>query len=440
MIELAMMMAAQPSQPALPDQAGPPQNVAPATTDAVSQAQQLMLANRFVEARAALLALNAAPSGNRSRDNQVQFLLGMLDMQDEDYESAIGRFRRILVTEPNAVRVRLEMGRALFLAGRLGDAERQLMFARAGKVPGGVLANIDRFLIAIRQKKTFTYGFSITIAPDSNLNAGPATDTVTLYGLPFELSAEAKANSGVGLTVTANAEWAPRVSAVARWRMGGQLYRAQYRKTQFDDMTLSAYTGPRLTLRRWDISVLGSLARRWYGNDGYSTSFGPSIDLTYYVNPRFGLGLSASLQRVRYDIGTDRNGTARSIGGSFFYAPSASSFLRGAVAAGRQSAQAEPLGFGSRQVSLSYIREMGGGFTIGVAPSFTAICYDEPLAVFQRIRRDRQYNLLLTVLNRRLDFYGLTPRLAYTLNRNDSNIGLYTFTRHRFEIGITSSF
>ncbi len=399
-----------------------------------------MLASRFEEARTILLELDAAPSGIRSSDNQVQFLLGMLDMQDKDYESAVGRFRRILVSEPNTVRVRLEMGRALFLDGRLGDAERQFMYARAGQVPSGVLANIDHFLIAIRQKKTFTYGFSIAIAPDSNLNAGPATDTVTLYGLPFELSPEAKANSGVGLTVAANAEWAPRVSAIARWRLGGQIYRAQYRKTQFDDMTLSVYTGPRLTLKRWDISVLGSLARRWYGNDGYSTSFGPSVDVTYYVSPRFGLGLSASLQRIRYDIGTDRNGTARSFGGSFFYAPSSSSFLRGAVAAGRQSAQAASFGFDSRQVSLSYIRELGGGLTIGVAPNFTAIRYDAPVAAFQRTRRDRQYNLQLSVLNRRLDFYGLTPRLAYTLNRNDSNIGLYASTRHRFEIGFTSSF
>ena len=440
MIELLVMVAALTSGPAPPDHAPPPEYVAPATAGAIGEAEQLMLANRFAEARAVLLALDAAPSGIRSSDNQVQFLLGMLDMQEQDFEGAVGRFRRILVTEPNTARVRLEMGRALFLGGRLDDAERQFMYARAGQVPGDVRANIDRFLIAIRQQKTFTYGFSFAIAPDSNVNAGPATDTVTLYGLPFELSPEAKANSGVGLTVAANAEWAPRVSAAASWRTGGQLYRVQHRQSEFDDMTLSVYTGPRLTMNRWDMNVIGSVARRWYGNDGYSTSFGPSIDVTHYINPRFGLGLSANLQPVRYDIGTERNGTAVAFGASFFYAPSSSSFLRGAVDEGRQGAQSAALGFGSRRVSLSYTRELGGGFTVGVAPSFTATRYAEPLAVFQRLRRDHHYSLQLTVLNRRLDFHGLTPRIAYTLNRNDSNIDLFTFARHRFEVGITSSF
>lgn len=153
MIELVAMLATQPPQPPPAALEPPPSHAAPDYVDRIQHAEQLIVASRFEEARTLLLALDKAPTGERAADNQVQFLLGLLSMQEQDFESAVSRFRRILVNEPGSMRVRLEMGRALFLGGRLADAERQFMYARAGNVPGGVLANIDRFLIAIRQKR-----------------------------------------------------------------------------------------------------------------------------------------------------------------------------------------------------------------------------------------------------------------------------------------------
>ena len=50
------------------------------------------------------------------------------------------------------------------------------------------------------------------------------------------------------------------------------------------------------------------------------------------------------------------------------------------------------------------------------------------------------YSAQLSLLYRRLDIAGFAPRLAYTMTRNRSNIGLYSFNRNRFEIGLTSSF
>lgn len=414
---------------------------APATPDEeLARAQALVAANRVDEARALLLRIERRDTMEPRRANEVQFLLGMLDMQAGDYESATSRFRRILVNEPGALRVRLEMGRALFLGGRYGDAERQFMLARAGSVPEGVLANIDRFLAAIRRNKTFSYGFSLAITPDSNLNAAPATDTVTLYGLPFQLSRDAKAQSGVGLTVGAHAQWSPRLGKQLSWRTGARLYRAQYRKTEFDDMTISAFTGAHLALKRADINLLGQVARRWYGNRGYSVIFGPVIDATYFVDPRFGLGINVSVSRIEYDRNTFQDGTARSIGASFFFTPSATSFLRGSATVAKQDARDKAFAFKSLQLGLSYIREFAGGLTLGLSPSYAQLRYDEPLGAFAKARRDRQFSTQVSVLFRQLDIHGFTPKLAYTLSKNDSNIDLYRFKRSRFEVGFTSSF
>ena len=440
---VVVALAAAPARAAQTQPAAAPAvgaRQAPLPADPLARAEVLIGQGHDDNARAILLALEKAPSGDKARDNQVQFLLALFAMKDQDYDEAIRRYRRILVSDPKAVRVRLEMGRALFLEGRYADAERQFLYARAGHLPKAVLANVDRFLGAIRQRKTFSYGFAFAITPDSNLNAGPATDAVTLYGLPFQLSPNARANSGVGLTVDGNAEWAPRVGPRAKWRIGGQIHRAQYGQTTFDDMTAALYTGPHLTLKRWDLNWLGTASRRWYGDRGYAVTYGSSADATWYVDPRLGVGLNLAVGRTEYDRNPLQDGLGKSLGASVFYTPTPASFVRGAVTLARQGAQLAGYAFDSTQFGASYVREFRGGLTVGVAPTFTSIRYKAALAAFAVPRHDRQYAVELSLLYRRLDFHGLTPRISYVFIKNASNIDLYRFERNRLTIGFTNAF
>jgi tetratricopeptide (TPR) repeat protein len=428
------------AQAAAPTQAQAPAGESAQSTDPLLQAQVLITQKRNDEARAILLELEKQPTSDQARANQVLFLLGLLDLDSKNYNSAIERFRRILVSEPNAVRVRLELGRAFFLQGRYSDAQRQFLYARAGDLPPEVLANIDNFLMLIRQQKTFSYSLAFAITPDSNLNAGPATSTVSLYGLPFQLSSDAKAKSGVGLSLAGNVEWTPRIDDTMKWRLGTQLNRSQYAKTEFDDMTLALYSGPHLTLQNWDFNLLGNFSRRWYGDSDYALSYGSSADATYYINTRLGVGLSLALSQTNYDHDSLENGLGKSVGVNVSYTLTSASFVQGAVVVGQQDAGIRAYAFDTKRFALSYTQDFAGGFTASLAPTYTMINYDEPLAAFSETRRDRQYSIQVSLLNRRFDFHGFTPRIAYTFIQNASNIDLYRFQRNRLEIGLTSSF
>lgn len=48
--------------------------------------------------------------------------------------------------------------------------------------------------------------------------------------------------------------------------------------------------------------------------------------------------------------------------------------------------------------------------------------------------------LSMTLLNRRFDYHGFTPRISYTFTDQRSNIALYSYTRHQFQIGLTTQF
>lgn len=431
-----------PATVAQPTPATAPQVAAPngRRADALAVAEVMIGQKRHDDARKILVILAAHPSHDRARDNQVQFLLGILDIEDRDYDSAIAHFHRILVNDPVQVRVRLELGRAYFMKKDYADAQRQFLFARAGHLPASVQGNVDRFLGAIRSLQTFSYGLSFSLAADSNLNAGPATDAVTLYGLPFQLSPNAQANSGLGLSLDSSAEWSPRLGQTLKWRLGTQLHRSQYRRSAFDDMTLGAYTGPHLTLRRWDFNLLGSVSRRWYGDRTYTNSLGGSLDATYYVTARLGLGASTGLSHIDYTQNALQNGVGHTYGVTAFYTPTPASIVRGSATFGVQDAQIAAYANRSQQFGISYNRDFQGGMTASLAPGYTRIAYEAPLAAFPAARIDKQLSAQLALLDRKIDWSGFTPRLVYTYTRNNSTIPLYAFTRNRVEIGFTRAF
>lgn len=425
----ASMIAAPP--PPLNSPAPVVQQVAPEDAAAM-----LMQAQDFADARQLLLALEK----KRYKPNEVEFLLGMLDVQVRDYDSAISRFRRILVSEPGVVRVRLELARAFFAKGDYQNAERQFRLARAGKLPKAAIANIDRYLAAIRRLKRYSYNFSVAIAPDTNLNAGPALESVTLYGLPFQLSAQAKQKSGVGLAVNTGGEWAPPLTDTIKLRLGGQINRSQYDATAFDDMLLSAYAGPRLTLQRWDFNWLVNASKRWFGDQSYLTAVGSGVDGTYYFTSRTGMSAGINYNNIQYPHYEVQSGPAVSGAWGFFYTPTTSTLISASAVLSRQRANDPGFSNWSQQVGVTFTDELRGGITLALAPTYTHAVYDAIIPAFGVRRVDNLLTLQVTALDRAIDFHGFTPRVIYTFSHNASTVPLYAFSRNRVEMGVTRFF
>ena len=147
----------------------------------VEEAKALMLSGQTAKARSMLQDLSVDDPTN----NDVAFLLGLLAIDAADYHQAIGHFRAILVRQPLALRVRLELGRAFYLSHDYENAFRQFQFARAGKLPPGVRTSIDRYVTAIRRDKNWSYNLSFAMAQDTNINNGTNSREALIFGLPF---------------------------------------------------------------------------------------------------------------------------------------------------------------------------------------------------------------------------------------------------------------
>ncbi|HEY2709065.1 MAG TPA: surface lipoprotein assembly modifier [Caulobacteraceae bacterium] len=427
--------------PAVAAAQGPPPSPPPTPSKTIHisdvQAVQLLLeSGRVAEAKALLARVKPTPA----QQPEVDFLLGLIAEEEKDYATAVREFRKVLVATPGAERARLELARAFYLKKDFDNAERQFRLARAGDLPPGVAANIDRYLYLIRQARRWSYNVSVSAAPDTDINAGPSTDIIDILGLPFQLAEQARKHSGVGVALDASGEWSPKLNDTTQMRIGGQIDSHDYSQGVFDDTSIAAYAGPRFISRRWDVSPLLTGFYRWYGNVFYNGGVGGAVQATYYPSQRLALTGSVGGQEVYYAKALAQTGPA--INGSLtaYYTLAPTSVVSAGLAAFSQFAETRADGDTAVTIQAGYSRDLPKGFTVSVQPSFTWIGYAAPLVLFAKTRQDHQWQVQLTVLNRRIDIGGFTPRIAYYYTDNESNLPLFAYRRNRVELGFTRLF
>jgi tetratricopeptide (TPR) repeat protein len=415
------------------DKGGPAKTIVLSDT----QAAQLLIANdRLDDAKRLLERARAA----NPDDSQTLFLLAAIAVAQKDYDTAISLYRHILAREPEAERVRLELARTFFLQGDYDNADRQFRFARAGDIDDAVKTNIDRFLSTINRLRQWTVNFSLALAPDTNQNASTSASQVDVYGLPFTLDPGARRQSGVGIAGDIGAEWSPRLDDNLKARVGADFYRVEYSGGHFDDMTFSGYAGPQWLFDNWDASVLLTGFERWYANQEYLHGLGGKLAADYGITSNLLIGATLGGQSVSNAFIPEQGGPLWTAQVQGTYVLSPSSLFQLQFGLNRQDAQIAPYSYKSIWFGGGYQQDLPFGFSAAIQPSYFVTRYDAALAAFGKTRADDTAMLAFTVLNRRFDYHGFTPRLSWVYTNQRSNIALYSYSRSQFQIGLTSLF
>ena len=399
-------------------------------------AQRLIQEKKYPEALSVLAQLDQAFPA----DSQIEFLVGMVAMAQGDYRAAQAKFRRILVREPKATRVRLELARTYYLEGDDANAKFHFRLALSGDLPPTVVRNIETYLQAIRRRRLWDFGMSFGVAPDTNINTAPTLRDITIFGLPFELNEDAQAQSGIGFYVGANGEYRQPVNDWLQGRIGARFTRNEYEGGDFDDMTLSSFAGPRILIGEWDVSVLATGYRRWYGNEPYSDAGGGRLEAERQFTPRLNLQGSFQGLYVNYHDNESQDGKLWSLSFSGTYGLTPNSFARALVFGSLEDTKLATTSNQSVGAGIGYYRELPFGFSIYAQPQAIYTWYDAATAAFGVKREEWLAQVRLNLLNRKLDLGGFTPTIGYVYQWQRSNIDLYNFNRNRVEIGFTRQF
>lgn len=400
------------------------------------RADEAIAAGRDADAEAMYRVLAADP--DIEVRTEARFRLGRLLAAHGRLTDAAVQFRAILDEKPEAQSVRLELAAVLARIGDLPAARRTLRQAQAGGLPPDVALLVDQYSTALRSLKPFGASFEVALAPSTNINRATTSTTLDTIIAPFDLSDDARAQSGVGARVGGQA-WlnAPLSPAVrATFRVSGQA--SLYRESRFDDVIAATEAGIEYYPGRSRIRPVVSASKRWFGGEPYATTLGGGINWTRQVGRRAQVEVefNAADADYRNDL---QDGQIYDVSIAAERAFGARGGGRITLSAQRQTAADPAYATVSGGIALLGWRE-AGNTTAFATVAVSRLEADARLILLPDRRKDWAFRASGGLSWRRWRPLGFAPVVRLSFERNASTSALYDYRRFGADFGLTRAF
>ncbi|MBI5329582.1 MAG: DUF560 domain-containing protein [Betaproteobacteria bacterium] len=393
----------------------------------------LMNAGKFTEAYEILkLALVDSPA-----DQDVRFLLGHCAMELNRPAEAIALFEAMLAANPNLPRVRLDLGRAYVAERRFDLAREQFNQVIASNPPPQVGDNIQKFFSMMDAQRPLHLRLSVAMMSDSNVNTGPGSASI-LTVAPTSETITNRSDNAWNAVVSVN--HVHTVNNQFAWQSEVSVNSLDYIQEQASDLLiLSASTGPTVAVDKFVLSVPLVYDNIVVGHDPYSHSKGiaPQLQYSYSTDVQFTGGFSNSRRKYHRVASLTRNGQVSGVTAGARIKAGESLQLQPTLRFGREHAYERQFNNQSQGLSLGVSTPLPEGFSLYLQPGVTRTVYAIPDPFLagacngcEHARRDWQYAITAN-LSKPIGKTGLTAALGYTYTRNDSNVGLYDYSRHQ---------
>ena len=370
---------------------------------------------------------------------EARYRHGLLHEQSKHYAAAAVLYRAILDERPDAGRVRLELAKVLVLMGNDAGARQALRQAQAGGLPRDVAQLVDQFQGALRAVKPIGGSLEVAFAPSSNINRATRSATLDTIIAPFDLSKDARAQSGVGAKIAGQTYLRLPVAAHLRWTLRASFQGLFYRQGEFDDIVAAVETGVEFYRGRSRFQPLIGRSYRWYGGNSYAVTDVGSLNWLRTIGRKSQIDANFGVGRADYKLNDLQDGTIYDAGFAFEHAFGPESGGRVGVFAQRQNARDPGYATTSGGGNLVYWRDVGRGTLFG-SVSLSHLQADGRLFLFPKRRVEWLGRLGAGATLRQATVHGFAPVVRVSYERNISTIGLYDYGRFGFELGITRAF
>ena len=310
---------------------------------------------------------------------------------------------------------------------------------------------------AVRARTPWSWTLGFSIVPSSNVNNGSRADTIEIAGLPFVLSGDARALSGVEATLTGSVRYrfegfggqpAQIYAGMAIQRVAlSDEARDQAPEAEAGDYAFDAFElGYSQVISSWTEDVVfraeGLVGRNRYGGEPLSNYVRGGLEARWAVTDRSLAIMSASLERqVRFDQ-SDRSAWVTRLDARRIWQVNDRGDVFG-IGGGLRRAQSDSIEIDNDAVLFSvdytFQEPVIGPATLGLGVNLEYRDYDaSPYTTTGR--QDWRGALRATVGAPGWNFYGFGPTMTFEATRTESNVSLYDADDFGVRLGITSVF
>ncbi len=405
---------------------------------AFEQAEQLIEAHRFDEARK-LLAATPRESGYARIYGA--FVDARLAEDTGRLTTARDAYRKILEAQPSLARVRLHLARTLAKLADNDAARRHYEFVLgAADVTAPYVDRVRADMRLLDGAKSWSAQGYVTVAPTSNMTSGASQDVIIIGGLPFTPAAASRRRPGIGALYGADLSYAAPVSGNWGWVGTLSTVNRDYQGSAYDDRAARASVGVRY-LVPGGVAMLELVGnRRWFGGAGYQYSFGPLLSTRFFATEKDRITASASFAEQRYDDANYLNGHRISLAASWDRFTWPGQFVRVGASYERETARNDHMAFNEFGGLVGYSIETPWALSVYPEFAYAYRAYEGDFPLLNEPRRDHRVVGSLSLVKTNFTLFGLAPRVLVSYTYNFSNVKFYQYDRIDTALTLTRSF
>jgi hypothetical protein len=310
---------------------------------------------------------------------------------------------------------------------------------------------------AVRAQTPWSYSIGFSVVPSSNVNNGSTAETIEIAGLPFVLSGDARALSGLEITLSGSVRYrfegfdgqpATLYAGAAFQRVVlSDEAKEQAPEAEAADYAFDAFeVGYSQVVSSWDEDVVirldGIVGRNRYGGEPLSNYVRGGVVTNWAIGDRSLATLSASLERqVRFDEG-DRSAWVTRLDARRIWQVNDAGDIFG-IGGGVRRARSDSIEIENDAVQFSvdytWDEPVIGPATLGLGLDLEY--RDYPASPYTSDgRQDTFVALTATIGAPGWNFYGFGPTMTIEASRTESNVSLYDARDLGVRFGITSVF
>ena len=385
--------------------------------------KEAVAAKQWAQAAAQVARLQGVPGIDRT---ELRFREGMKAISRNQFDAAAKIFRRILDEQPELLRVRLELARALYLAGKDEAARSEFRRVLAADLPEPVADNVRTFLDRIRARRAQRVDVSLGYVADTDAAVGTRRDSATINGLSYQLSDDSQRPSGSGVDIRARGRYRLSLTERTQLTAWSEFSRKDFTDDRLDDTTIKVGGGTVWSVHRSEVRVSPFYTHRIYANTAHLKQHGVRFEALKKIATRWLIEGTSEWSYQRLVKRAGRNGPLCRVAARARAAVSKNASAYGEMSYLREQGASAFYDSGTWGAVVGASRDSASGVDASAELGVRRQRFYQWQPVFGQARADRKTEAKLQMINRRWKLFGTVPAIAVSHIRVHSTIDAYS--------------
>ncbi len=375
--------------------------------------------------------------------------------QDEAARAAAREAHRHATDDQQRFEAAMLAGRADYRRGAHTRAQWWVRRAAHAAPDAEARATAERNFAHVRRENPLELSFSFGLAGSSNINQGSSTDTVEVFGLPFQLDGAAQALSGTEFALDTGLRYriaqTDRSATTLSAGLSARAYRLssearaqapEARNSDYAFQSLEVGVSHRFTAGPGEAvhEIAGTVGRSWYGGAALSDFARIDLSRATALSPRTGLRFTLTAQRQERRDSAARSSTTLGVQTDVNHTFESGARLQATAALRETRAESTDVRHSAQRAQLTYVMaEPVAGVRLSSTLGLERRRYPAHMLAPEG-RRDLRGRIGLSASFEEIEYMGFSPSLNLDIARTRSNVPIHERRSVDLFMGIASRF